>query len=218
MQPHAAHSAVKQQQQQQQQEPVQQVQADGPLKQESEWKPAQQQQQLPLLLPSVLQPQEYTTPLLPRLYASAGLSRHSSSSMLDVPAPGDAPAPAALPTPVEPQGPVDPSALCIAERVRVLVNNAVARKRTSKKLSHGGAPTNVLQYCAAAGVSSAASALLLKHVKAMRISGHVDVLGPYVAAYKRLVEAYGEPVVLDWLRKAPPIIRMEEEVGVWLRG
>jgi hypothetical protein len=27
-----------------------------------------------------------------------------------------------------------------------------------------------------------------------------------------LLQAYGEGVVLEWLRKAPPIIRMEEEV------
>lgn len=40
-----------------------------------------------------------------------------------------------------------------------------------------------------------------------------DVLSPFVASYRRLTEAYGEPVVLEWLRKAPPIIRTEDEVS-----
>lgn len=39
-----------------------------------------------------------------------------------------------------------------------------------------------------------------------------DVLSPFVASYRRLAEAYGEAVVLEWLRKAPPIIRTEDEV------
>jgi hypothetical protein len=30
--------------------------------------------------------------------------------------------------------------------------------------------------------------------------------------YVDCLQAYGEGVVLEWLRKAPPIIRMEEEV------
>jgi hypothetical protein len=170
VQPQAAQTAVEQQQQ----EPVHQAQADGPLQQEPECKPAQQQQQqqqqqLPLL--SSVQPHEYSTPLPTHLHTPAGLMRRHSSALIDVLAPVGLPAPAALPTPVDPQAPVDPSALCIADRVRVLVNNAVARKRTSKKVAHVGAPTNVLQYCAAAGVSDVASSLLLKHVKVMMACG-----------------------------------------------
>jgi hypothetical protein len=84
---------------------------------------------------------------------------------------------------------VDPTALHITDRVRLLTGNAAARRRSSKqRASPGGLPVNVLQYCTAAGISGAASQLVLQHVKATRISSTPESLGPYLVSYKRLVQ------------------------------
>lgn len=109
---------------------------------------------------------------------------------------------------------LDPSALPITDRVRLLTSNAAARRRINRFRSlPGGVPVNVSTYCAEAGLSAAASNALLQHVRAMRISSAPEALGPFVAAYKRLAGVYGENVVVCWLRKAPPIIRAEDEVS-----
>jgi hypothetical protein len=109
---------------------------------------------------------------------------------------------------------LDPSALPITDRVRLLTSNAAARRRTNRFHSlPGGLPVNVSTYCAQAGLSAAASNALLQHVRAMRISSAPEALGPFVAAYKRLAGVYGECVAVCWLRKAPPIIRAEDEVS-----
>jgi len=38
------------------------------------------------------------------------------------------------------------------------------------------------------------------------------VLLPLLESYKRLADSYGDAVVISWLRKAPSVIRAEDEV------
>lgn len=46
-----------------------------------------------------------------------------------------------------------------------------------------------------------------------RVSGHSESLTRFLGAYVRLEAQYGSDVVLQWLRRCPPIIRKEEQVG-----
>lgn len=145
--------------QQQQQQPVHLVPQQHAIQ-------PQDTAQLALLPPSVLQQQDLQP--LQQHQAPAGSSNGNSTSS------GTA---------------VDPTALHITDRVRLLTSNAAARRRSSKQRAlPGGLPVNVLQYCTAAGISGAASQLVLQHVKATRISSTPESLGPYLVSYKRLVQ------------------------------
>lgn len=110
---------------------------------------------------------------------------------------------------------VDPSALSITDRVQLLTSNAAARRHCPPKprASLAGIKVDdVSQFCAAAGVSTAASAVVLQHVKASKLSASPGGLGYFLACYQQLSRMYGEAVVLQWLKKAPPVIRVADEV------
>lgn len=111
---------------------------------------------------------------------------------------------------------VDPSTLSsITARVRLLTNSAAARRHgdTTHTTLRVGVPAAALQACADAGVSTAASAVIWAQIKEKKVSRSREALSSLLAAFKRLADSYGESVVLEWLKKAPSVIRVEHEVS-----
>jgi hypothetical protein len=173
---------------------------------------AEQQQQQQQLQQQSQQQQQARPPSAPLLQAEQQQQQQQQQQLINLLPLLQQPQPSQAPRNSN-QG-LDPSVLPITDRVRLLTSNAAARRRTNRFRSlPGGVPVNVSSYCADAGLSAAASSALLQHVRATRISGAPEALGPFVASYKRLVGVYGENVVSRWLRKAPPIIRAEDEVS-----
>lgn len=130
-------------------------------------------------------------------------------------------------------GPVfDPTALPIADRVRLLRHRIAARQRGD--IGAGGSSANgtrtvgsagsrlalsaaelgghVLSACTAAGVGAEAAPVVLQQVVRSKVASHPDTLLPFLRSLHSLSQRYGETVVLEWLRRAPPIIRAEAEV------
>eukprot|EP00879_Flechtneria_rotunda_P013882 GHRR01014498.1.p1 GENE.GHRR01014498.1~~GHRR01014498.1.p1 ORF type:complete len:401 (+),score=148.76 GHRR01014498.1:2259-3461(+) len=175
---------------QQQCEPEQQSSSTAATKWQQQAQQLQQQQQHNVLDPSMLPIADRVSLLRSRIAGRRGTSSCGDSSSLGTVSGSSCTSTTNSMTPAG----------------SVLLTNHIAINLREQGLQQ------VLSCCKAAGVSDAAASVVLEHVARAKVCGKWWSLAAFLASYQQLVEQYGEQLALNWLKKAPPIIRNASEV------